>query len=59
MKTRRLRLNAQSPNKPKLLAEKGGRIFERIRYSYDQSEELVSLGNKLVIASALLQYCTG
>ncbi len=32
MKTRRSRLNAQSPNKPKLLAEKGGRIFARVRY---------------------------
>ena len=31
MKTRRSRLNAQSPNKPKLLAEKGGRIFARVR----------------------------
>ena len=34
MKTRRSRLNAQSPNKPRLLAEKGGRIFARVRYIY-------------------------
>ncbi len=33
MKTRRSRLNAQSPNKPRLLAEKGGRIFVRVRYN--------------------------
>ena len=25
-------INAQSPNKPRLLAEKGGRIFARVRY---------------------------
>ncbi len=33
MKTRRSRLNTQSPNKPRLLAEKDGRIFARVRYS--------------------------
>ncbi len=32
LKTRRSRFNAQSPNKPRLLAEKGGRIFARVRY---------------------------
>ncbi len=32
MKNRERRLNAQSPNKPRLLAEKGGRIFARVRY---------------------------
>ncbi len=30
MKTRRSRLNAQSPNKPRLFAEKGGRIFATV-----------------------------
>ena len=32
VKTRGSRLNVQSPNKPKLLAEKGERIFARVRY---------------------------
>ncbi len=42
MKTRRSRLNAQSPHKPKLLAEKGGRIFARVRYSVASCSLLAS-----------------
>ena len=34
MKTSRSRLNAQSPNKPRLLAEKGGLIFARVWYTF-------------------------
>ncbi len=49
MKTRRSRLNAQSPNKPRLLAEKGGRIFARVRYKcYEKLEGFSSVtGNYL------------
>ena len=32
MKTSSSGLKAQSPNKARLLAEKGGRIFARVRY---------------------------
>ena len=41
MKTRRSRLNAQSPNKPRLLAEKGGRIFARVRYVREWAKNIL------------------
>ncbi len=34
MKIRLSRINAQSPKRPKVVAEKGGRIFATVRYYY-------------------------
>ena len=34
VKIRLSRINAQSPKRPKVVAEKGGRIFATVRYYY-------------------------